>query len=34
LKTPLVKNITFQTDMKVIELNGLSAIVKEEDGWL
>jgi len=34
LKTPLVKNRTFQTNMKVVDLNCLSAIVKDEDSWL
>jgi len=34
LKTPLAKNRTFQTNMKVLELNCLSAIVKDEDSWL
>ena len=34
LKTPHVKNITFQTNMKVVELNCLSAMVKDEDSWL
>jgi len=34
MKTPLSKNITFQTYMKAVELNCLSAIVKEEDSWL
>jgi len=31
LKTPLAKNRTFQTNMKVVELNCLSIIVKGED---
>jgi len=31
LKTPLAKNRTFQTNMKAIELNCLSAMVKDED---
>jgi len=34
LKTPLTKNITFQTNMKVVELNCLSVIVKSENNWL
>jgi len=34
LKTPLAKNRTFQTNMKVVELNCLSAMVKDEDNWL
>ena len=29
LKTPLAKNRTFQTNMKVVELNYLSAMVKD-----
>jgi len=33
-KTPLAKNMTFQTNMKVVELNCLSAIMKDEDSWL
>jgi len=34
LKTLLAKNRTFQTNMKSIGLNCLSAIVKDEDSWL
>ena len=34
LKTPLAKNKTFKTNMKVVELNCLSTIVKNEDSWL
>ena len=34
LETPLAKNRTFQTNMKVVELNCLSVMVKDEDGWL
>jgi hypothetical protein len=34
LKTPLAKNKTFQTDMKVVDLNCLSTILKKEDSWL
>jgi len=34
LKTPLAKNRTFQTDMKVAKLNCLSSIVNNEDSWL
>jgi hypothetical protein len=34
LKTPLAKNRTFQTNMKAVELNYLSAMVKDEDNWL
>jgi len=34
LKTPLAKNRTFQTNMKFVDLNCLSAIVKDEDSWL
>jgi hypothetical protein len=34
LKTPLAKNRTFQTNMKSVELNCLSAMVKDEDSWL
>jgi len=33
LKTPLANNRTFQTIMKVMELNCLSAMVKYEDSW-
>ena len=34
LKTPLAKNRTFRTNMKAVEMNCLSAIVKGEDSWL
>jgi len=34
LKTPLAKNRTFQTNMKVVEFNCLSAMVKDEDRWV
>jgi len=34
LKTPLVKNRTFQTNMKVVKLNCLSAMLKDEYSWL
>ena len=34
LKTPLAKNRTFKTNMKAVELNCLSVVVKDEDRWL
>jgi len=34
LKTPLAKNMTFQNNIKTVELNCLSAIIKDEDSWL
>ena len=34
LKTPLAKNRTFQTNMKAVELNCSSSIIKGEDIWL